>query len=328
MPARRPLLGLAALSALGLAPPMARAQTALSWPTRPVRLILPDAPGSGNDTVARLIAPALEAALGQPFVIENRGGAGGRIGVEAAFNAPADGYSFLFGNAGSNGINAAIYRDLPYDLATAFEPVSLLVQGPNVLVVNNRILPVGSVPELIAALRARPGVLNYASGGVGSSAHMSMELFKYEAGLDLVHIPYRGTSAMAQSIIAGDTPLMIANLVNVMPYIRRGEITALAVTSRGRVPDLPDVPPLAETLPGFETMAWNGVLAPRGTPPAVRARLYAALVGLKDSPVMNERIRLQGGELVASTPEAFAERIRADIAQWKALAERAGIQAE
>jgi tripartite-type tricarboxylate transporter receptor subunit TctC len=155
-----------------------------------------------------------------------------------------------------------------------------------------------------------------------------MELFKYEAGLDLVHIPYRGTSAMAQSIIAGDTPLMIANLVNVMPYIRRGEITALAVTSRGRVPDLPDVPPLAETLPGFETMAWNGVLAPRGTPPAVRARLYAALVGLKDSPVMNERIRLQGGELVASTPEAFAERIRADIAQWKALAERAGIQAE
>lgn len=308
--------------------PRARAAAASGWPARPVRLILPDAPGSGNDTVARLVAPALEAALGQPFVIENRGGAGGRIGVEAAHNAAPDGYSFLLGNAGSNGINAAIYRDLPYDLATAFEPVSLLVQGPNVLVVNRRLLAARDLPALIAALRARPGALNYASGGIGSSAHMSMELFKAEAGLDIVHVPYRGTPAMAQSVIAGDTALMFANLVNVMPYIRRGELAALAVTSLGRSAELPEVPPVAGTLPGFETLAWNGILAPRGTPAPIRERLHAALAGLRDSAELRDRVRLLGGELVAGPPEAFGQRIVHDIAQWKALAARAGIQAE
>lgn len=330
MPSRRGLLRACMTGAVfgGAGLPRATAAQSVAWPSRPVRLILPDAPGSGNDTVARLIAPALEAALGQPFIVENRGGAGGRIGVEAAYNATPDGYSFLLGNAGSNGINAAIYHDLPYDLATAFEPVSLLVQGPNVLVVNNRLLPVRDVPALIAALRARPGVLNYASGGIGSSAHMSMELFKAEAGLDIVHVPYRGTSAMAQSVMAGDTALMFANLVNVMPYIRRGELTALAVTSLGRSAELPEVPVVADTLPGFETLAWNGILAPRGTPAPIRQRLHAALAELKSSAELRERVRLLGGELVAGSPEAFAERIGSDIAQWKALAARAGIRAE
>ncbi|HWX50615.1 MAG TPA: tripartite tricarboxylate transporter substrate binding protein [Roseomonas sp.] len=330
MPSRRRLLQLSLAAALPAGLPLARAaaQDAVAWPTRPVRLILPDAPGSGNDTTARLIAPALEAELGQPFVVENRGGAGGRIGVEAAYNAPPDGYNFLLGNAGSNGINAAIYRDLPYDLATAFEPVSLLVQGPNVLVVNRRLLPVQDLPALIALLRAKPGALNYASGGVGSSAHMSMELFKAAAKLDIVHVPYRGTPAMAQSVIGGDTALMFANLVNVMPYIQRGELTALAVTSLTRTRELPDVPPVADTLPDFETLAWNGILAPRGTPPAIRQRLHAALVGLKGSELIQDRVRMMGGELVASTPEEFAARIAADIGKWKALAAKAGIQAE
>lgn len=327
MPSRRHLLQLPLAAALPLAR-TASAQEAGAWPSRPVRLILPDAPGSGNDTTARLIAPALEAELGQPFVVENRGGAGGRIGVEAAYNAAPDGYSFLLGNAGSNGINAAIYRDLPYDLATAFEPVSLLVQGPNVLVVNRRVLPVSSLPELIDRLRRKPGALNYASGGVGSSAHMSMELFKATAKLDIVHVPYRGTPAMAQSVIGGDTALMFANLVNVMPYIQRGELAALAVTSLTRAPELPDVPTVAETLPEFETLAWNGILAPRGTPPAIRQRLHDALVGLKGSEMIRDRVRLMGGELIASTPEAFAARIAADIGKWKALAAKAGIQAE
>ncbi len=327
MPSRREWLrACLTCSAVALAP--RAVQAAESWPARPVRLILPDAPGSGNDTVARLITPFLEARLGQPFVVENRGGAGGRIGVEAAYNAAPDGYSFLLGNAGSNSINAAIYRDLPYDLATAFEPVSLLVQGPNVLVVNNRLLPVQDLPALIAAVRARPGALNYASGGVGSSAHMSMELFKAAAGLDVVHVPYRGTPAMAQAVIAGDTALMFANLVNVMPYIQRGELTPLAVTSTARTPELPEVPPVAETLPGFETLAWNGLLAPRGTPEPVRRRLLDALGALRDSPEMRDRVRLLGGELIVSTPEAFGKRIAGDIHKWKTLAAQTGIQAE
>lgn len=329
MPRRRALLLLGlALPALAAPPARAAGPEAGGWPSRPVRLILPDTPGSGNDTTARLIAPALQAALGQPFVIENRGGAGGRIGVEAAFNVMPDGYSFLFGNAGSNGINAAIYPDLPYDLATAFEPVSLLVQGPNVLVVNRRILPVGDLPALVAALRARPGALNYASAGIGSSAHMSMELFKAAAGLEVVHVPYRGTPAMAQSLIAGETALMFANLINVMPYIQRGEVVPIAVTARSRWPGLPEVPPVAETIPGFETLAWNGILAPRGTPTPIRARLHEALLALRASAAMQERVRGLGGELVASSPEEFAARIAADIGQWKALVARTGIRAE
>jgi tripartite-type tricarboxylate transporter receptor subunit TctC len=300
-----------------------------AWPTRPIRLILPDAPGSGNDTTARLVTPLLDAALGQPFVIDNRGGAGGRIGVEAAFRAAPDGYTFLLGNAGSNGINAAIYRDLPYDLTTAFDPVALLVVGPNALVVNTRVLPVEDVAGLIAAIRARPGALNYASGGVGSSAHMSMELFKDQAGLDILHIPYRGTPALAQAVISGEAPIAFANLVNVMPYIQRGEIKLLAVTSLQRHADLPQVPTVNESgLPGFETLAWNGILAPKGTPEAIRQRLWDELNKLKGDATLNDRIRLLGGTLVVSTPQQFQTRIDEDVAKWKHLAAAANIQAQ
>lgn len=300
-----------------------------AWPSRPVRFILPDTPGSGNDTTARLVSPLLEAALGQPFVVENRGGAGGRIGVEAAFRSAPDGYTFLLGNAGSNGINAAIYRDLPYDLTNAFEPVSLLVAGPNALIVNNRMLPVGSVAELIATVRARPGGFNYASAGVGSSAHMNMELFKNQAGLDIVHVPYRGAPALVQAVIAGEAPLAFGNLVNVMPQVRSGEVKLLAITSLTRLPDLPDTPTIHESgLPNFETLAWNALLAPRGTPAAARERLLAELVKLRANGQLQERVRALGGTLIVSTPQELQQRIERDIAQWKRLAEAANITAQ
>lgn len=316
---------LAAAAACAAIPAAAQAP----WPTRPVRLILPDTPGSGNDTTARLLAPLLEAALGQPFVVENRGGAGGRIGVEAAFRAPPDGYSLLLGNAGSNGINAAIYRDLPYDLTNAFDPVSLLVVGPNALIVNRRVLPVATVADLIAAVRARPGGFNYASAGVGSSAHMNMELFKNQAGLDIVHVPYRGAPALVQAVISGEAPLAFGNLVNVMPQVRSGEVSLLAITSMTRSPDLPDTPTVHESgLPGFETVAWNGLLAPRGTPAAARERLLAELVKLRGNAQLQERIRALGGTLVVSTPAEFQQRIDRDIAQWKRLAQAANITAQ
>ena len=320
---RRQLL--AAAAACAATPALAQAP----WPTRPVRFILPDAAGAGNDTTARLIAPLLEAALGQPFVVDNRAGAGGRIGVEAAFRSAPDGYTFLLGNAGSNGINAAIYRDLPYDLATAFDPVALLVVGPNALVVNSRVLPVGSVADLIATVRARPGGLNYASAGVGSSAHMNMELFKNQAGLDIVHVPYRGASALVQAVISGEAPLAFANLVNVMPQVRSGEVKLLAVTSLTRTPDLPDTPTVHESgLPNFESVAWNGILAPKGTPAPIRDRLHAELLKLRDNAALQERIRLIGGTLAVSTPAEFQGRIDRDIAQWKRLAQAANITAQ
>ena len=299
------------------------------WPQRSVRLILPDTPGSGNDTTARLFSPLLEGALGQPFVVDNRGGAGGRIGVEAAFRSPPDGYSFLLGNAGSNGINAAIYRDLPYDLTNAFDPVSLLVVGPNALIINPRVLAVADVAALIALLRSRPGAFNYASAGVGSSAHMNMELFKNQAGLDIVHVPYRGSPALVQAVIAGEAPLAFANLVNVMPQVRSGEVKLLAVTSMTRMDDLPDTPTVHESgLPGFETVAWNGRLAPKGTPAPIREKLLAELVKLRGNGTLRDRIRLLGGELIVSTPEAFQQRIERDVAQWKRLAAAANITAQ
>lgn len=315
-----------AIPALAI-PVTVRAQP--GWPNRPLRWILPDAPGSGNDATARLVTPLLEPALGQPTVVDLKPGAGGRIGVEAAFRSPPDGYSFLLGNAGSNGINAAIYRDLPYDLATAFEPISLVVMGPNVLTVNPKVVPVASVMELAAYIRARPGQLNYGSGGVGASNHMTTELLKHQLGLDIQHVPYRGTQAMALGAISGDSPVLAGNLVNLMPFIQRGELRALAVTTRTRSPMLPDVPTMIEAgVPDFETVAWNGLLAPKGTPPAIRERMHVELVKLRDNAMLRERISAIGGEVVMSTPEAFAQRIRDDIAKWKRLAEAADIRAQ
>lgn len=299
------------------------------WPTRPIRLIVPDTPGTGNDTTARLLAPLLEAALGQPWIVENRAGAGGRIGVEAAFRAAPDGTSFLLGNAGSNGINAAIYRDLPYDLMTAFDPISLLVVGPNTLFVNQRVLPVTSVAELIALVRARPGALSYASAGIGSSAHMSMELFRSRTGLDIQHVPYRGAAGLAQAVLTGEAPLAFANLVNIMPQARSGEVRLLAVTSRMRDPGLPEIPTMEEAgLPGFETLAWNALLSPRGTPAPIRERLWTELARLRGEAALAERIRLLGGTLVVSTPAELQARIEADIGQWRRLATAANIQAQ
>lgn len=313
-------------AAAGLAlPSLALGQT---WPTRPVRLVVPDAPGGGNDTTARLFAHHLEAALGQPVPVENRAGAGGRIGVEAAFRSPGDGTTLLLGNAGSNGINAALYRDLPYDLETSFVPISLLVTGPNVLAVNPRVFPVSTVAELLAMIRAQPpGHFNYATAGAGSSAHFSAELFKSMTRLDLVHVPYRGAAGMAQAAVTGDAPFLIANMVNVLPFVRRGELKLLAVTSLERWPDTPDVPTLHESgLPGFETLAWNGLFGPPGLPPAIVQRLLPELVRIGRLPDVADRMKLLGGQIVTSPPEVLSARVRSDIAKWRALSASAGIR--
>jgi tripartite-type tricarboxylate transporter receptor subunit TctC len=323
MPQRRTLL---AAAMAGLAAP--RLASAQAWPTRPVRLVVPDAPGGGNDSTARVFAHHLEQALGQPVPVENRAGAGGRIGVENAFRSPGDGTTLLLGNAGSNGINAALYRDLPYDLETSFVPISLLVTGPNALVVNSRVFPVETVAELLAMIRAKPpGFYNYATAGAGSSAHFSCELFKSMTGTDMVHVPYRGAAGMVQAVVAGDAPFLIANMVNVMPFARRGEVKMLAVTSLERWPDAPEVPTLHESgLPGFETIAWNGLFGPPGLPQEVVSRLLPELRRIGRLPEVIDRINLLGGRIVTSDPEVLIARVRSDIAKWKALAESANIR--
>ncbi|NGM22354.1 tripartite tricarboxylate transporter substrate binding protein [Roseomonas stagni] len=323
MTQRRALLA-SALAGLAV-PRLARAQ---AWPTRPVRIVVPDAPGGGNDSTARIFANHLEQALGQPVPVDNRAGAGGRIGVEHAFRSPGDGTTLLLGNAGSNGINAALYRDLPYNLETSFVPISLLVTGPNVLAVNPRVLPVASVAELLALIRSQPrGHFNYATAGAGSSAHFSAELFKAMTDTDLVHVPFRGAAGMAQAAVAGDAPFLIANMVNVMPFIRRGELRMLAVTSLDRWPDAPEVPTLHESgLQGFETIAWNGLFGPPGLPDAIVQRLLPELRRIGALPEVVDRIKLLGGTIVTSPPEVLAARVRADIAKWKELAQRANIR--
>ncbi|WP_439595584.1 Bug family tripartite tricarboxylate transporter substrate binding protein [Falsiroseomonas sp.] len=322
MPQRRTLLA-TALAGLA-APRLARAQ---SWPSRPVRIVEPGAPGGGNDTTIRLFAPHLERALGQSFVVDNRPGAGGRLGVENVFRAAPDGTTLLMGNAGSNGINAAIYPDLPYDLARDFTPISLLVTGPNALVVNPRVFPVADVAGLIAAIKAKPGNhYNYGSGGVGSSAHLSAELFCMMAGVRMEHIPYRGAPQMGQAVITGDAPFLIANLVNIMPFVGRGEVKLLAVTSLERWPDLPEVPTLHESgLAGFETIAWNALFGPPGLPQMVVDRLVPELQRIGRLPEVMERVKLIGGQVVASTPDVLMARVASDIAKWKDLATRANI---
>jgi tripartite-type tricarboxylate transporter receptor subunit TctC len=321
---RRTLL--AASAALAL-PRIAAAQ---AWPTRPVRIVEPGAPGGGNDTTIRLFSPHLDRAFGQSFVVENRPGAGGRVGVENVFRSAPDGYTLLIGNAGSNGINAAIYRDLPYNLETDFTPISLLVTGPNALVVNPRIFPVNTVAELIAAIKEKPpNHYNYGSGGVGSSAHLSAELFKQMAGVQMEHIPYRGAAQFGQAVITGDAPFLIANLVNIYPFVARGEVRLLAVTSMERWPDLPNVPTLHESgLPGFETVAWNALFGPKGLPQPIVDRLVPELQRIGRLPEVRDRVKLIGGQVVTSTPDVLAARVRSDIAKWRDLAQRANIKVE
>jgi tripartite-type tricarboxylate transporter receptor subunit TctC len=315
---RRALLG---------APLLALPAQAQTWPARPVRLIIPDAPGGGGDILARLLSQFW--GLGQPLVVDNRPGAGGRIGVEAAWRSAPDGVTLLLGNAGSNGINAAIYRDLPYDLDGGFSPVSLIAFGPNVLAINPRAFAARDVASLIAALKAAPGRWNYPSAGTGSSAHLSMELFKLLAGVQIEHVPYRGAPAMAQAAVAGEAPLLIANLSNIMPLLQRGELLPLAVTTAQRWPGLPELPTLAESgLPGFETVAWNGIFGPPGLPPEIVARAQAEIARICAVPDAKERIAALGVQVVATGPEALAARVRADVARWKDLVARAGIRAE
>jgi len=300
---------------------------AQAYPNKPIRWVVPSTPGDGSDITGRLLADRISRDLGQPVVVENRPGAGGVLGSDAVAKSAADGYTMIVGNAGSHGVNGGIYPKLPYDIVRDFVPVGMICTTTNVMVVSPSV-KVANVAEFIAYAKAHPGQINYASGGIGSSAHLSAELFKSLSGVEMTHIPYRGAAPAVAAVLAGESKVMIGNLPPWAAQIKAGKVQALAVTTAKRHPSMPEVPALAEALPGFETLAWFGVLAPAGTPKAIVDRMNAAINQALDQPEIKARLAGLSCDPAPSTPEAFATRVSGDVARWKKLATEKNIRAE
>ena len=313
---------IAAAVALFLAVPAA-AQT---YPSKPVRFVVPFAPGGTTDILARLVGQKLSEAYGQQFVIENRAGAGGNIGAEIVAKAPADGYTILMGTPGTQAINQYVYRAMPYDTVKDFAPVSLVALVANVLAVNPQV-PARDLKELIALAKARPGTLNFATPGNGTTGHLSTELMKAMAGIELTHVPYRGSGPALQDLLAGQVQMTIDNIPSALPHIQGGGLRALAVTSAKRWFALPDVPTMAEAgIPNYEATSWFVVMAPAQTPPAIVSKLSADIDAQLKTEDMRKRFRDVGAEPVGGTPASLAAFLTAEQAKWKGVVEAAKVK--
>lgn len=303
----------------------ARAQT---WPARPIRLVVPFAPGGASDVLGRVIAEPLGRRLGQPVVVENRTGAAGNIGAETVAKAAPDGHTLLLGFDGTLTINPAIYPRLPFDPVRDFAPITKLADVPVLITTHPGFAP-RTVTELVAEARRRPGEVTFSSAGVGSTGHLAGELLKQRAGIDMTHVPYRGGGQALADLLAGRIDLLFAAIPATAPAVAQGTLRAMAVTSRARSPALPDVPTVAEGgYDGFDVASWYGLLAPAGTPAAVIARTHGASIASLAEPEVQTRFRDNGAEPVGNAPQAFAEEIAAGIARWAAIVRAAGIRIE
>lgn len=313
------------VAGLAIASAAANAQT---YPVKPVRVICPFTAGSAIDTLARVLGQKLGDTWGQQVVIDNRIGANGIIGTEAAAKAPADGYTVYLGNISTLAVNPHLYLKLPYDSIRDFAPVTLAATIPVVLVVHPS-LPAKNVRELIALAKAHPGQLNYASGGTGSAQHLPMEMLRVDAGINLVHVPYKGLGPAYSDVLGGQVPMMFAGVSNVVPYMKTGRLRVLAIGSPKRSASLPDVPTVAESgVPGFDFDSWTGYLVPAGTPASLISKLHTDITRTLNVPEVRDKLVSLGFDLVGSTPEAFATLIRNDIARFGKLVKAAGIKAE
>ena len=309
---------------LALASTFINAQEA--WPSRPIRFILPFPPGGGTDILGRLIAERLSASLGQPVVTENRGGAGGNVGAEAAARSAPDGYTIVL-VAPSLAISPTLYSKLNYDPVKDFAPVSLVATVPNVMITQPS-LP-GQLTEFIAFAKSKPGALNFGSGGAGTSNHLAGELFNIVTGTKLVHIPYKGVNLAMQDVLAGNVHLVFIGIPAAAPHIKAGKLRALAVVAPQRSSALPEVPTVAEAgLRDFEVTTWYGVLAPAGTPRPIVARLNSELVKVMHSAELKEKLAATGTDPLTSTPEEFAAYIKREIAKWGDVIRKAGVKAD
>jgi tripartite-type tricarboxylate transporter receptor subunit TctC len=298
---------------------------AQNYPAKPVRVMVPFEPGGATDIMARLISAELTNSLGQSFLVENRSGAGGNIGANVVAKADPNGYVLLFAGAGNIAINPSLFTNMPFDPITDLAPVSLMVTTMNVLMVHPSV-PAKSVLELIALAKEKPGKLSFASTGNGGTQHLSGELFKMLAGINVVHVPYRGSGPAMADFVVGRTEMMFDNIPPALPRIQAGTLRALGVTAKKRSDMLPGVPTIADAgLPDFEASSWFGVMAPARTPAAVINRLNQAMVEALKKPEVIEKIRGMGADPASSTPEEFTERIRADTEKWRAVVKAAGV---
>jgi len=316
-------LGLLAATAAG-----AQTNPAASYPSRAITMVVPFPAGGTTDILGRFVGQALSAAWSQPVVIENRGGAGGNIGAGAVAKAAPDGYTLLVGTVGTNAINASLYAKMPYDTLKDFVAVTQIAAVPNMLVVTPS-LPVNSVAELIAYAKANPGKLNMASSGNGTSIHLSGELFKVMTGVDMVHVPYKGSAPALNDLISGQVQLMFDNMPSALPQVKGGTLKALAVTSATRSPAMPDLPTVAEAgVPGFEASSWFGIFAPAGTPKEIVDKLQAEIARILKTPEMAERLAQQGAAPVGNTSAEFTAYTQAEFKKWADVVKASGAKVD
>lgn len=308
--------------------PVAQPALGQSYPVKPVRVIIAQAPGSATDVVGRVVGNKLGESLGQPLVIDARPGAGGTLGTELAARAAPDGYTLFMANNSTHGSNPALYSKLSYDAVRDFAPIIFVAATPYVLSVHPS-LPVTTVKQLIALAQARPGQINYASAGNGSTHHLSGELLKTMAGVDMVHIPYKGTTPAITALLAGEVSVMFATVTGIQPHVKSGRARALAVTTPQRSNMMPGVPTVAEAaLPGFEMLSWFGLLAPAGTPAAIVSRVNADTAKALATADVKSALNAQGLEVVSGSPEQFGDYIKREIEKITKLAKATGIKAD
>ena len=320
------MLRLLLLTAVLLAPPVSKAQ---SWPQKPVRVIVPFAPGGASDLMPRVVGEKLTAIWAQPVVIENRPGAAGNIGMEAGAKSPPDGYTLLAAPNGNLVVNPHMYSKLSYDVFKDLAPVTRIAAVQNVLVVNPEV-PASSMKELVALARAKPGTLNFASPGNGSQAHVGVELLKMQLGLDLVHLPYQGVGPAMKDLLGGRLQLMLAQVPSALPQIKAGKLRALGVASSVPLAQLPDVPTIAAAagLPGYEAVSWYALMAPAGTPGEVIEKIWSDTAKVLQVPEVRERLAAMGAEPSGEPPAELAKRIKMEYDRWGEVVRKANIKAD
>ena len=318
-------IALLLLLALPALPSVAFAQ---AWPSKPIKWVVPFAPGGTTDILARTVGEKLGAALGQPVIVENRPGAGGGVGADFVAKSPPDGYTLVGGTISTHAINASLYKSLPYDPVRDFVPITLIARLPNLLVINPNV-PAKNVAELVALMKANPGKYTFASSGNGTSQHLSGELFKSIAGVDMQHVPYKGSPPALQDVVGGQVTMTFDNITTALPLAKAGNLRALAVTTAQRSAVAPEIPTMAEAgLAGYEIGSWQGVFAPAGTPPEIVRRLNTEIVRILKSPEIHDKLIALGAEPVGNSVDEFTAMVKSEVAKWGDVVKRSGARVD